>query len=135
MSKIVTGFPANREPRNEVSLSFRPSPESRIPSPEPKEIETWHSQNRATHTKCCGAFQPSGRAPSAQPCPPAAESGATGPEALKHAIALEHIAAIATHQAALGELVELGPALRERHFQRKRGPAAYYGQDAPGRGQ
>jgi L-ribulose-5-phosphate 4-epimerase len=58
--------------------------------------------------------------------------GAGGDEALEHAIALEHIASIATHQAVLGELSEINHALRERHFNRKRGPDAYYGQKAPG---
>jgi len=56
--------------------------------------------------------------------------GATGAEALEHAIALERIAEIATHQAQLGELKEIDDALRERHFTRKRGPDAYYGQPA-----
>ena len=54
--------------------------------------------------------------------------GATVGEALANAIALEHIAAIATHQLALGPATELPPALLERHFSRKHGPGAYYGQ-------
>ncbi len=49
--------------------------------------------------------------------------------ALDAAIALEHVAAIATHQAALGLPLEPVPeALLDRHFNRKHGIAAYYGQ-------
>jgi L-ribulose-5-phosphate 4-epimerase len=54
--------------------------------------------------------------------------GTTVAEALANAVALEHIAAIATHQLALGPATELAPALLERHFSRKHGPSAYYGQ-------
>jgi L-ribulose-5-phosphate 4-epimerase len=57
--------------------------------------------------------------------------GATVGDALANAIALEHIAAIATHQLALGPARELPPALLERHFSRKHGPQAYYGQPVP----
>jgi len=49
-------------------------------------------------------------------------------DALANAIALEHIAAIALHQLVLGPPRELAPALLERHFARKHGPGAYYGQ-------
>ncbi len=60
--------------------------------------------------------------------------GATAEEALENAIALEHVALIAAHQAALGELEPLPDALRDRHFTRKHGPAAYYGQPVPATG-
>jgi len=57
--------------------------------------------------------------------------GRTAEEALAAAVALEHVAAIATHQAAIGSLEPLPEVLRDRHFRRKHGPGAYYGQDRP----
>ena len=56
--------------------------------------------------------------------------GHTAAEALANAIALEEIAAIATHQASLGPLEPMPEHLRERHYTRKHGPGAYYGQPA-----
>ena len=58
--------------------------------------------------------------------------GASGVEAVSNAIALETIAAMALHTLAIAP--DRGPvenALLLRHFQRKHGPAAYYGQPAP----
>jgi L-ribulose-5-phosphate 4-epimerase len=57
--------------------------------------------------------------------------GASPDEALDNAVALEHVAAIATHQAALGGLEPMPATLLDRHFSRKHGPGAYYGQPAP----
>jgi L-ribulose-5-phosphate 4-epimerase len=54
--------------------------------------------------------------------------GSSPSAALDTAIALEHLAAIATHQAAIGPLEGIPAALIERHFSRKHGPHAYYGQ-------
>ncbi len=52
--------------------------------------------------------------------------------AVDAAVALEHVAAIATHQAAASLPLEPAPAsLVERHFNRKHGPGAYYGQPGP----
>jgi L-ribulose-5-phosphate 4-epimerase len=51
--------------------------------------------------------------------------------ALDNALALEHVAAIACHQAVLGPLEPMPPSLLDRHFDRKHGPAAYYGQRTP----
>jgi L-ribulose-5-phosphate 4-epimerase len=48
--------------------------------------------------------------------------------ALANAIALEQVAAIALHQSRIGSLEPLPAALSERHFNRKHGPDAYYGQ-------
>jgi L-ribulose-5-phosphate 4-epimerase len=48
--------------------------------------------------------------------------------AVDNAIAIEHIAAIATHQAAIGGLKPLADRLRDRHYLRKHGAAAFYGQ-------
>ena len=56
--------------------------------------------------------------------------GASPEAALDHAAALEAVATIATYQAALGPLETLDPGLLDRHFDRKHGPAAYYGQPA-----
>ena len=57
--------------------------------------------------------------------------GATPDAALDNATALEHIAAIAIAQAAIGSLESIPDGLRDRHFDRKHGPAAYYGQPDP----
>lgn len=54
--------------------------------------------------------------------------GSSPSAAIDTAIALEYLAAIATHQAAIGPLEPIPPALIERHFSRKHGPRAYYGQ-------
>jgi L-ribulose-5-phosphate 4-epimerase len=53
--------------------------------------------------------------------------GETVEEALANSVALEHIAAIATHQLAHGTLVGASGPLQDRHFRRKHGPTAYYG--------
>ena len=50
--------------------------------------------------------------------------------ALANAIALEQVATIALHQSRIGSLEPLPAALSERHFNRKHGPDAYYGQAA-----
>lgn len=58
--------------------------------------------------------------------------GATAAEAMEHARVLEEIAALATHTIALGGTAPIDPALLDRHFLRKHGPGAYYGQpEAP----
>jgi L-ribulose-5-phosphate 4-epimerase len=57
--------------------------------------------------------------------------GRTAAEALDNAAALEHVAAVATHQAVLGSLKPISPELLQRHFDRKHGPTAYYGQSGP----
>jgi L-ribulose-5-phosphate 4-epimerase len=54
--------------------------------------------------------------------------GLTAREAIENATALERVAEIATHQAQLGHLIEIVAELRDRHFARKHGPDAYYGQ-------
>jgi L-ribulose-5-phosphate 4-epimerase len=55
--------------------------------------------------------------------------GRSVPEAVKHATALEFIARLATETLALNPRVEPMPdALLTKHFSRKHGPAAYYGQ-------
>ncbi len=54
--------------------------------------------------------------------------GETAAAALDNAVALEHVAAIAAHQARLGPLEPIGGPLLDRHFHRKHGPSAYYGQ-------
>jgi L-ribulose-5-phosphate 4-epimerase len=50
-------------------------------------------------------------------------------EALENAVALEVVAELALHTLALaGEIAPVDDALLERHFSRKHGPGAYYGQ-------
>ena len=60
-------------------------------------------------------------------------SGTWGPDAahaVENAIALEAVAAMARDSLALApDLEAAGDELRERHFRRKHGPAAYYGQE------
>jgi L-ribulose-5-phosphate 4-epimerase len=56
--------------------------------------------------------------------------GATATDAAVHAEAVELVAAIARRTLALvPDAPPLDEALRRRHFARKHGPAAYYGQD------
>jgi L-ribulose-5-phosphate 4-epimerase len=56
--------------------------------------------------------------------------GATATDAAVHAEAVELVAAIARRTLALApDAPSLGEALRRRHFSRKHGPSAYYGQD------
>lgn len=55
--------------------------------------------------------------------------GATAADAVVNAIALELVATMASATLALAPAIGDMPAyLRERHFQRKHGPGAYYGQ-------
>ena len=57
--------------------------------------------------------------------------GADGAAAVENATALEAVAAMGLDSLALApELAPIGPELLERHFRRKHGPAAYYGQQA-----
>jgi L-ribulose-5-phosphate 4-epimerase len=60
--------------------------------------------------------------------------GVTATAAVDHAIALETVAAMATRTRLLAaDVAELNETLLERHYRRKHGAAAYYGQ--PERGQ
>jgi L-ribulose-5-phosphate 4-epimerase len=55
--------------------------------------------------------------------------GSSAAEAVEHAAALEQIAQLAFNALVLDATLEAVPdALLERHFRRKHGPAAYYGQ-------
>ena len=55
--------------------------------------------------------------------------GSSPAEAVEHAAALEQIAQLAFNAALLdAALAPVGAALVERHFRRKHGPTAYYGQ-------
>ncbi len=55
--------------------------------------------------------------------------GATPAEAAQHADILEQVASIAWHTLMLNpEAPEIGTTLRDKHFLRKHGPNAYYGQ-------
>jgi L-ribulose-5-phosphate 4-epimerase len=57
--------------------------------------------------------------------------GADTAEAVANAIALEAVAAMAHRTMALdGAMGPMAALLQERHFRRKHGPAAYYGQPA-----
>jgi L-ribulose-5-phosphate 4-epimerase len=55
--------------------------------------------------------------------------GADAPDAVTNAIALEAVAAMAHRTLAIDPAAAaIAPALLERHFSRKHGPSAYYGQ-------
>ncbi len=72
---------------------------------------------------------------------PAALAGSHGPfawggdcmEAVEHAAVLEEVAMLAWHTEALGRTEPIEPYLLEKHYQRKHGPGAYYGQKESGR--
>jgi L-ribulose-5-phosphate 4-epimerase len=51
-------------------------------------------------------------------------------EAVDNAAAVEFVARIAAHQAAIGPLEPISADMLRRHFDRKHGPGAYYGQPA-----
>jgi L-ribulose-5-phosphate 4-epimerase len=55
--------------------------------------------------------------------------GKTVAEAVKHAVILEEIAKMAFRTVMLGKDFPVQPALLEKHYLRKHGPDAYYGQD------
>ncbi|MEU2315603.1 L-ribulose-5-phosphate 4-epimerase AraD [Streptomyces albidoflavus] len=57
--------------------------------------------------------------------------GATATASLEHAVILEAVAEMALHTLALGR-VEPPQHLLDRHYTRKHGPGAYYGNPAPG---
>lgn len=50
-------------------------------------------------------------------------------EAVNHAVILEEVAKIAHRTLALNPRANLNPAVANRHFARKHGPDAYYGQE------
>jgi L-ribulose-5-phosphate 4-epimerase len=57
--------------------------------------------------------------------------GAGPAEAVENAIALEAVAAMAYQSTNLDRAITpMAALLQERHFRRKHGPAAYYGQPA-----
>jgi L-ribulose-5-phosphate 4-epimerase len=60
--------------------------------------------------------------------------GPTVAEAVRNAIALEEVARMAFGTLAINPAVEpLASHLLEKHYRRKHGPSAYYGQDPSGR--
>ena len=60
--------------------------------------------------------------------------GPNAPAAVDNAIALEAVARMALLMgAALRELPELDARVRDKHFERKHGPSAYYGQGGSGK--
>ena len=60
--------------------------------------------------------------------------GADAASAVVNAVALEAVAAMAHHTLTLdAAAAEVGAALLRRHFDRKHGPGAYYGQPGEGR--
>jgi L-ribulose-5-phosphate 4-epimerase len=54
--------------------------------------------------------------------------GGSPQEALENSIILEQVATVATHQLTIGRARPLQKFQLERHFTRKHGPGAYYGQ-------
>ena len=58
--------------------------------------------------------------------------GASAAEAVEHAAALEEVAQLAFNTVVLdGSAEAVSGALLDRHFERKHGPEAYYGQGVP----
>lgn len=54
--------------------------------------------------------------------------GRTVEKAVENAVVLEEVAKMAAITMALNPLVQMNPALVEKHYSRKHGPNAYYGQ-------
>jgi L-ribulose-5-phosphate 4-epimerase len=60
--------------------------------------------------------------------------GASATDAVANAVALEAVATIAYRTLALAPTAaDIAADLRDRHFRRKHGPSAYYGQPGSGR--
>ena len=58
--------------------------------------------------------------------------GRTVEKAVEHAVTLEAVAEMAAHTLALNPDARMNPAMTEKHYSRKHGPAAYYGQPSGG---
>ena len=56
--------------------------------------------------------------------------GRTVEKAVENAVVLEEVAKIAAITVALNPSAQMNPALVEKHYSRKHGPNAYYGQIA-----
>jgi L-ribulose-5-phosphate 4-epimerase len=54
--------------------------------------------------------------------------GASAAEAVHHAVVMEQVARMADIAYAMNPALTMNPALIEKHFSRKHGPGAYYGQ-------
>ena len=54
--------------------------------------------------------------------------GRDAADAVEHAVILEEVAKIAALSVALNPAIQMNPALIEKHYSRKHGPKAYYGQ-------
>ena len=54
--------------------------------------------------------------------------GRDAADAVEHAVILEEVAKIAALSVALNPDIQMNPALIEKHYSRKHGPKAYYGQ-------
>ena len=57
--------------------------------------------------------------------------GRTVEKAVEHAVTLEAVAEMAERTWALNPDVRMNPAMTEKHYSRKHGPSAYYGQLRP----
>ena len=58
--------------------------------------------------------------------------GRTVEKAVEHAVTLEAVAEMAAHTLALNPDALMNSAMTEKHYSRKHGPAAYYGQPSGG---
>jgi len=54
--------------------------------------------------------------------------GRDAADAVEHALILEEVAKIAALSVALNPVIQKNPDLIEKHYSRKHGPKAYYGQ-------
>lgn len=54
--------------------------------------------------------------------------GRTVEKAVEHAVTLEAVAEMAAYTLTLNPEAQMNPAMTEKHYSRKHGPAAYYGQ-------
>jgi L-ribulose-5-phosphate 4-epimerase len=104
---------------------------------EPHEIETEYEAN--TGRVIVERFEAGGIDPLHVPAVLDASHGPyawgrTPADALENAIALEAVAQMALHTIALDPVLEpIQPQLLDKHFLRKHGPGAYYGQPEDGR--
>ena len=54
--------------------------------------------------------------------------GQTVEKAVEHAVTLEAVAEMAERTLTLNPVARMNPAMTEKHYSRKHGPSAYYGQ-------
>ena len=104
-----------------------------IPNLGTTHADTFHTYEEATGDTIVGTFRRLGIDPDETPAALAVHHGPftwgrTVEKAVENAVVLEEVAKIAAITVALNPAARMNPALVEKHYSRKHGPNAYYGQ-------